>query len=233
MKRFLKSDYADPKDDVQEHDLDRDRSLKQLMEQNKDMMSMVLKAAPKGFLEMNIDHIGNQDIEMDKRDFIEYPPIVVNEKRKKKTKGEIRKEQEENFDKEQILNESKIILTTSLDNEESKDAILVKGTKKNSYDIGDLSEEHIFELTKGDGNRQTQKLKGNKQSNKKKRKEGNKKIKIKEKPQAKQKKAKVDQEVKLKSPPRISTESIEFMLLLLGGIIIIGIVYYTSHLNLL
>lgn len=158
---FLSSDLPALKEKYQRQEQLKDQQRKRLLEQNRDMMAMVLEAAPEGFLEMDISHIDEQETVVEEPqqqqqqqssqqsvtdNSQDTPPTQVKEKRKKKSKAEIRRLQEESFDNAELANElisqPEVVIV-------KKPTVTPKPTEayQNAFDLGEISQESIFKLT--------------------------------------------------------------------------------------
>lgn len=160
---FLSSDLPALKEKYQKQEQIKDQVRKRLIEQNRDMMMMALNAAPEGFMEMDISHIGRTE---EPQEIVEEVPVVqqntsadnaqdtppvVKEKRKKRTKAEIRRAQEENFDNIELAQETVVEPQQQVSKTNQNESTQSKGyAYQNSFDLGEISQENIFEITQSE-----------------------------------------------------------------------------------
>lgn len=182
---FLNSDLPALKNKIMKQKQIKEKHNKILTEQNRDMNAMALSAAPEGFMEMDISHIGKVDdpepelaptptvatTQPQKAEAEEEIKPVVQERQRKKTKAAIRREQAQNFDKDDF---SQVEVVQSESVSTSTQGIQVSSTiiSKNAFDIG--SDESI--LTKL-SERDTVKKEPKKENKTQKKKDSGKKAK--------------------------------------------------------
>lgn len=227
---FLKSDIPSIRENFAKQKLERDESKRRLIEGNRDMMEMALKAAPEGFLEMDMDNIV-REYEIESK-----PLTAPKEKKKKKSKSEIRREQEENFDNEEQFHvfPSSIPLKQYQSTKKGQNNI----ASKNIYDLGEISQENIFKIDQEE--RYTKKdyvQKRETKQSKKKKLNTNKTIKQREPKHQNRKELKMEKGGKEKSKPKIipkskiRKETAELIVILLGTLVILVLLYYSYYAN--
>lgn len=226
---FMKSDIQSIRDNFQRHKIERDEYKRRIIEENRDMMSMVLNATPEGFLEMDINHIGLEQEEIEK----ESKPLTPPKEKKKKSKAELKKEQEQNINIEEQFQ------TTSTTSEQyTKNYNNL--TSKNIYDLGEMSQESIFKIDQEERYAKTDIFHKRKSQNKKKMKTKSKPAKQNEPQQQQQQKSKKEKKSKSnieKSKPnivpqsKIKKETAEFIVISLGALVILLLLYYSYYYN--
>jgi len=231
---FINTDISSIRDNFQRDKLKRDEFKRRIIEENRDMMTMAIDAAPDGFLDMNIDHIGVEREEMEKKEE-KLPP---KEKMKKKSKAEKRKEQEQNFDNDEMF--QRVPPVAPIQEQFNNDYRNL--TSKNIYDLGEISQENIFKISEEERVVKAENVqKGRSSQIKKNVREKNRAPQQRETQSRQQQKSKKEKKNKNIEKSKIDTaktpiirkETAEFIVILLGTLVILFLLYYSYQANLL
>lgn len=241
---FLNSDLPALKNKIMKQKQLKEKHNKILTEQNRDMNAMALNAAPSGFMEMDVSHIGRIDDPEPEpapapvvqptpvvKETEEEVKVVPQEKQRKKTKSALRREQEQNFDKEDFG--TQVVETQTVQTVQTTSKVSINILANNAYDVGD--ESILIKLSERETVKKEPKKpnthKGNVKKSKEtpKNKEGVKPTKasnVTKKQKQKNKPVKSKQVQKAKEMPPMESDSINPVVLVLVGLTVVAALYY-------